>query len=136
MTKKESASDSFRVKRRSRSEQTSPEVCSQSAYVVTVTEGIARACHAAAGLGWARERCAEDTVPRSMHVGRNHLAQFSNSSLKSTLLALVSLVSLRHTGHLALKSLKPCYGFNYEGCASGWSNAGHETPHWYWSFGK
>ena len=63
-----------------------------------------------------------------MHVGRNHLAQFLNRSLKSTLLALVSFVSLRRTGHLALKSLKPCYGFNYESC---WGNARHETPHKY-----
>jgi hypothetical protein len=71
-----------------------------------------------------------------MHVGRNHLAPFPNSSLKSTLLALVVVVSLRHTGHLALKSLKPGYGFDYIGYASGWTNAGHEMPHWYWSFGK
>jgi hypothetical protein len=84
----------------------------------------------------AREQCAEDTVPRSMHAGRNHLAQFLNRRLKSLLLPFISLISLRHPRQLALESLKPRYGFNYEGYACGWGNAGHEMPHWYWSFGE
>jgi hypothetical protein len=70
-----------------------------------------------------------------MHLGRNHLAQFLNGSPKSTLLALIVLVSMRYAGHLALKSLKPRYGFDYEGYACGWGNAGHGMPQWYWAFG-
>jgi hypothetical protein len=57
------------------------------------------------------------------------LAQFLNRSPKGTLLALVGLVSLRHKGHLALKSLKPSSGFDYEGCACGWGTAGHKMAH-------
>src|SRR5208282_2620689 len=49
----------------------------------------------------------ETAFRRSLRVGRNHLPQLLNSSLKSALLALVALVSLRQTGHLALESLKP-----------------------------
>jgi len=70
-------------------------------------------------------RRAEETVPRSLSVCANHLPQLSNSSLKSTPFTLVVLVS----GHLALESLEPGYGFDYEGHACGWSNAGDEMPH-------
>src|SRR6266446_4512978 len=58
-------------------------------------------------LGGLRERRANETFPRSLRLGRNHFPQFLNSSLKSALFALVILVPLRQTGHLALESLKP-----------------------------
>ena len=97
--------------------------------------GMAPACHTAALLD-GRENDAPKIPCGSIRFGRNCLAQFLNRGPKSTLLALVGLVSSRHTGHLALKSLKPRYGFDYEGCACGWGNAGHEMPLWYWSFGE
>ena len=52
-----------------------------------------------------------------LRVGRNHFPQLFNSRLKGALLALVVLVSLRHTGQLRLQHLQPRYGFDYEGDA-------------------
>jgi len=47
------------------------------------------------------------TTSLTVAKSRNHFPQFLNSSLKSALFALVILVPLRQTGHLALESLKP-----------------------------
>ena len=88
--------------------------------------------------GQAGERRAEETCPRSPRVGRNHLPQLLSGSLKGALFTLVILVSLRHTGYLALESLKPRYGFDYEGDARGWrSRLGMPHRHriWNWPLG-
>jgi hypothetical protein len=59
------------------------------------------------GVKSQRERRADEIFPRSLLLGRNHFPQFLNSSLKSALFALVILVPLRQTGHLALESSPP-----------------------------
>src|ERR1700732_4666568 len=56
------------------------------------------------GVKSQRERRADEIFPRSLLLGRNHFPQFLNSSLQSALFALVILVPLRQTGHLALES--------------------------------
>jgi hypothetical protein len=49
-------------------------------------------------------RNASGAILSRLSLGRNHFPQFSNRSLKSALFALVILVPLRQTGHLALES--------------------------------